>query len=141
MQPDPIILFIQQLGLDRSRPLRCFRQFRVPVCSIPLTSTQFLNDRLLVNGNFGYRENAVPTIDEQAGNSGIIDFDIEYKLNPSGKFRLKAFNRSDNSYFRQNANGTTQGVGLIYREDFDTYSEWLKRYWKPVKGAFSKNKK
>lgn len=101
-------------------------------------STQFLNDRLLVNGNFGYRENTVPTLDEQAGNSGIIDFDIEYKLNPSGKFRLKAFNRSDNSYFRQNANGTTQGVGLIYREDFDTYSEWLNRYWKPVKNIFNK---
>lgn len=104
-------------------------------------STQFLNDRLLVNGNFGYRENNMTTLDEPAGNSGIIDFDIEYKLNPSGKFRTKAFNRSDNSYFRQNSNGTTQGVGLIYREDFDTYSEWMNRYWHPVKSVFTRKKK
>ncbi|MCQ2207692.1 MAG: translocation/assembly module TamB, partial [Paludibacteraceae bacterium] len=104
-------------------------------------STQFLNDRLLVNGNFGYRENNMTTLDEPAGNSGIIDFDIEYKLNPSGKFRTKAFNRYDNSYFRQNSNGTTQGVGLIYREDFDTYSEWMNRYWHPVKSVFTRKKK
>lgn len=102
-------------------------------------SSQFLNDRLLVNGNFGYRENSLANANQNAnGSSGILDFDIEYKLNPSGKFRLKAFNRADNSYFRQNSNGNTQGVGLIYREEFDTYSEWLNRYWRPIKGIFSK---
>lgn len=100
-------------------------------------STQFLNDRLLVNGNFGYRENTVANSFNQSGSSGILDFDVEYKLSPSGKFRLKAFNRTDNSYFRQTNNGT-QGVGLIYREEFDTYSEWLNRYWKPVKSVFKK---
>lgn len=98
-------------------------------------STQFLNDRLLVNGNFGYREANPASLNNNT--SGILDFDIEYKLTPSGKFRFKAFNRTDNSYFRQTNNGT-QGVGLSYREDFDTYTEWFNRYWNPVKGVFSK---
>lgn len=100
-------------------------------------STQFLNDRLLVNGNFGYRENTLANSLNTNGNSGILDFDVEYKLTPSGKFRLKAFNRTDNSYFRQSNNGT-QGAGFMYREDFDTYSEWLNRYWQPLKGIFKK---
>lgn len=97
-------------------------------------STQLFNDRLLLNGNFGYRDEA-----DEASNisNSIVDFDIEYKLSKSGRFRTKAFNRSNNSYFKQAAN--TQGVGVVYHEDFDTFSGLMKSYWKSIKGVFKKD--
>lgn len=96
-------------------------------------STQFLNDRLLMNGNFGYRDEVT---DMDNISNSIIDFDIEYKLNKSGKLRTKAFNRSNNSYFKQAPN--TQGIGLVYREDFDTFSGLLKAYWESLKRTFQR---
>ena len=95
-------------------------------------STQFLNDRLLFNGNFGYRDDVANS--PNVSNS-IIDFDLEYKLTQSGKLRFKGFNRSNNSYFKQAAN--TQGAGIIYREDFDSFSGLMKSYWRPVGKLFS----
>jgi hypothetical protein len=70
--------------------------------------------------------------------NSIIDFDIEYKLNKSGKLRTKGLNRSNNSYFKQAPN--TQGIGLVYREDFDTFSGLLKSYWDSLKRTFQRKK-
>ena len=95
-------------------------------------SSPFLNDQLFIRGNFGYRDDAANS--PNVSNS-IIDFDIEYKLPPRGKLRLKGFNRSNNSYFKQTPN--TQGVGITYREDFDTFSGLMKSYWSPF-GKFFK---
>ena len=47
-------------------------------------SSYLLNNRLLFNGNFGYRDKALNN------NSFIGDFDIEYPLNKSGNIRLKS---------------------------------------------------
>jgi hypothetical protein len=94
-------------------------------------STQFFNGRLLFNGNFGYREDVANS--PNVPNS-IVDFDIEYKLSKSGKLRVKGFNRSNNSYFKQSPN--TQGVGLIYKEDFDKAGELFQSYWNPLKNIF-----
>lgn len=98
-------------------------------------STQLFNDRLLLNGNFGYRDD----VDDATNvSNSIIDFDIEYKLSKSGRFRTKAFNRSNNSLFKQAPN--TQGVGVVYHEEFDTFSGLMKSYWNSVKGVFEKRK-
>ena len=94
-------------------------------------STQFLNDRLLFNGNFGYREYVANS--PNVSNS-IVDFDLEYKLTRSGKLRIKGFNRSNNSYFKQAPN--TQGVGVIYREDFDSFSRLMGSYLSPFRNFF-----
>ena len=76
-------------------------------------SSSLLNNRLLFNGNFGYRDKSMNN------NQFIGDFDIEYLLNRSGTFRLKAYNRcNDQNYYLRNAK-TTQGVGVMYRMDFD----------------------
>ena len=81
-------------------------------------SSQLLNNRLLLNGNFGYRDNTInPT------NTNFIgDFDLEYLLNPKGTFRLKAYNHfNDQNYLRNALNNqiTTQGVGIVWKHDFD----------------------
>ncbi len=77
-------------------------------------SSRLLNNRLLFNGNFGYRDRSLNT------NQFIGDFDIEYLLSPRGTWRLKAYNRyNDQNYYVRTA-ATTQGVGIVFRRDFDT---------------------
>ena len=78
-------------------------------------SSQLLNNRLLLNGNFGYRDNTFNT----TNTNFIGDFDIEYLLNSKGTIRLKAYNHfNDQNYYLRNAL-TTQGVGIGWKHDFD----------------------
>ena len=78
-------------------------------------SSQLLNNRLIFNGNFGYRDNTYNT-----RNSNFIgDFDLEYLLNRKGTIRLKAYNHfNDQNYYVRDAM-TTQGVGVVFKHDFD----------------------
>ena len=79
-------------------------------------SSSLLNNRLLLNGNLGYRDKKLNN------NSFIGDFDIEYLLNSSGTIRLKAYNRyNDQNYYFKSAQ-TTQGVGIMFKHNFD---DWL----------------
>lgn len=83
-------------------------------------SSQLLNNRLLINGNLGYRDKSLNTT------NFIGDFDIEYLLNHSGTLRLKAYNRfNDQTFYVKNAL-TTQGVGVVFKLDFDRLDSWLK---------------
>lgn len=83
-------------------------------------SSRLLNNRLLFNGNFGYRDNSLNT------NQFVGDFDIEYLLTPSGTWRLKAYNRyNDQNYYYKTAE-TTQGVGIVLKRDFDNIFSFLK---------------
>lgn len=78
-------------------------------------SSQLLNNRLLLNGNFGYRDNTYNTM----GTNFIGDFDLEYLLGNRGAFRLKAYNHfNDQNYYLRNAL-TTQGVGIVWKHDFN----------------------
>ncbi|MDE6311381.1 MAG: translocation/assembly module TamB domain-containing protein [Muribaculaceae bacterium] len=84
-------------------------------------SSRLLNNRLLFNGNFGYRDKSLNT------NQFIGDFDIEYLLNKRGSLRLKAYNRyNDQNYYLRTAQ-TTQGVGVMIRKDFDNIFSFLRR--------------
>ena len=91
-------------------------------------SSHLLNNRLLLNGNFGYRDNSMNN------NSFIGDFDIRYLLNRAGTIQLKAYNRyNDQNYYLKSAL-TTQGVGIVFKRDFDNIFSFLKRR-KPKKSA------
>ena len=90
-----------------------------------LLSSQLLNDRLLINGNFGYRDD--PFINQ---NAVITDIDIEFLLNTSGTWRLKAYNHyNEKFYYLQDMKGiNTQGIGIMYRRDFDKLKElWFRK--------------
>lgn len=89
-------------------------------------SSYLLNNRLLFNGNFGYRDNAM----NNSNNSFVGDFDIEYLLNNSGNVRLKAYNRyNDQNYYVKSAL-TTQGLGIVIKRDFDNIFSFLKKFKK-----------
>lgn len=84
-------------------------------------SSQLLNNRLLLNGNFGYRDKALNN------NNFIGDFDLRYLLNRSGSIQVKAYNRyNDQNYYYKNAL-TTQGVGLVFRKDFDSFRSLFRK--------------
>ena len=91
-----------------------------------MLSSQLLNNRLIFNGNFGYR-------DRPAKNTSFIgDFDVEYKLTKAGDIRLKAYNHYNDRYSYSSLRSayTTQGIGLLYRKDFNNFRYiFKKRPW------------
>ncbi|MCH5219655.1 MAG: translocation/assembly module TamB [Muribaculaceae bacterium] len=83
-------------------------------------SSNLLNNRLRMNGNFGYRDKSLNTT------QFIGDFDLEYLINRAGTWRLKAYNRfNDQTYFLRTAK-TTQGVGIMFQRDFDNMFNFLR---------------
>ncbi|MBP5476837.1 MAG: translocation/assembly module TamB domain-containing protein [Paludibacteraceae bacterium] len=69
-------------------------------------------NRLSINGNVGYRYN------DLSNRPFFGDVDIEYELTEDGKLRVKGFTHTVDKYSLKQAN-TVQGVGLIYRHDFN----------------------
>ena len=78
---------------------------------------RMLNNRLLINGQFGYRDNAT-----QATTSFIGDFDIRYLLNPNGTLAIKAYNQTNDRYFTRSSLNT-QGIGFIMKKEFDSIGD------------------
>ncbi len=69
------------------------------------------NNRLLINGNFGYRYNDI-------SNQPLFgNLDVEYILTPSGHWRAKAYTHTVDKYSLKEAN-TVQGVGFLFKYDF-----------------------
>lgn len=91
-------------------------------------STQLFNDKLSIDGNVGLNNNT------QTKTSNVIgDVNIDYKLNDEGKVRIKAFNRSNDTYQTTTAGGQfTQGLGVFFREEFDSIDELYNRYKKKI---------
>ena len=95
-----------------------------------IISGRLLNNRLLINGQFGYRDNATT-----ATPSFIGDFDIRYLLFPNGNLALKVYNQSNDRYFTKSSLNT-QGLGVIMKKDFNGLQDLLgnKRKKKPLSG-------
>ena len=94
-----------------------------------ILSGQLLNNRLLINGNFGYRENPM------ANTNFVGDFEAEWLVNRSGDIRLKAYNETNDRYYTR-TNLTTQGIGIIFKKEFNKWNElffWNK--WKLKQNA------
>ena len=86
-----------------------------------MLSGQLLNNRLLINGNFGYRENPM------ANTNFVGDFEAEWLVTRSGEIRLKAYNETNDRYYTR-TNLTTQGIGIIFQKDFEKWNELM--FWK-----------
>ena len=100
-----------------------------------ILSGRLLNNRLLFNGQFGYRDNA------NATQSFIGDFDLRYLIFPNGNLSIHVYNQTNDRYFTRNSLNT-QGVGLIMKKDFFNLRDLLgiKKKSKD-KGKEDKNKK
>lgn len=71
---------------------------------------RLLDNRLLINGNFGYRDNPM------YASNFIGDFDIRYLLRNG--LSLKGYNKTNDRYFTKTSL-TTQGIGLLFQRDFN----------------------
>lgn len=91
-----------------------------------LLSGKLLNNRLLINGQFGYRDNA------HASTVFIGDFDVRYLLFPNGNLAMRMYNQTNDRYFTKNSMNT-QGLGILMKKDFNG--------WKDLFGRNKKRKK
>lgn len=88
-------------------------------------STQLFDDRVVIDGNVGVAGNH-PANTQRASNI-IGDVNVEVKITPEGRFRIKAFNRSRTFDVINSDAQYTQGVGIFYRREFDHISEIFRR--------------
>lgn len=80
---------------------------------------RLLDNRLIINGQFGYRDNA------NATTSFIGDFDVRYLLYPNGNLAVKVYNQTNDRYFTKSSLNT-QGIGIIMKKDFGSWKELFK---------------
>ena len=97
-------------------------------------STQLFNDKLSIDGNVGRN-----TPNTQNANNFVGDVNIDYKLTDDGKFRVKAFNRANDINQVYSSGPYTRGIGVFYREEFNTVDELYKRFLSNIKNKKKKN--
>lgn len=97
--------------------------------SVGFTVQTKINEKILVNGKFGVPFGG----DTQTTITGDVQIDL--LLNEDGTFRAKVFNRENTIRNFGEEIGYTQGIGLSYNVEFDTFKELLQIIFS------SKNKK
>ena len=86
-----------------------------------LTLSTQISNRILINGAVGVPVGGVTE-------SVIVgDVEIQFLLNEDGTLRAKIFNRENNIQFIGEEIGFTQGIGLSYSVDFDTFKELIRQ--------------
>ena len=87
-------------------------------------STQISN-RVIINGKVGV---PVGGVSEQAV---VGDVEVNFLLNEDGTLRASIFNRqTDIQFVARNNEGYTQGAGLSYSVDFDTFKQLIRKIFK-----------
>ena len=97
----------------------------------------YQNKRVILNGEFGYRNDNLNT--STNASKFIGDFDLEYLLTESGKIRAKFYSHSIDRAQLKEAK-TTQGLGILYKEDFNSIGEMFRYYWEFLTGKNKSNK-
>jgi hypothetical protein len=92
-------------------------------------STQVLNNKVVLNGNFDVRGTANTTQYSSNTNQLTGDFNAELKL--TEKLRFKVFNRFNDTYSSSGLSPYTQGVGIFYNQDFNKFSDLFRKKPKP----------
>lgn len=111
-----------EVGLNYEQGSRTPEQSTADRFGVTL-STQ-ISERVLINGQVGVPVGGV-TETVIVGN-----IEIEFLLNEEGNLRAKIFNRENNIQYIGEELGFTQGVGLSYQVDFNTFKELIKKVLK-----------
>lgn len=85
-----------------------------------MLSGRLFDNRLLINGNFGYRESYYTT------RNIITDVDVLYLLTRNGSVGLKVYNKTNDRYFVQNS-FNTQGIGIQLQKEFNRFRQLFRR--------------
>ena len=84
-------------------------------------SGKMFNNRLLFNGNIGYRDQMTTY-----SNNFVGDFNLQWLLNKAGTISLKAYSETNDRYFTKSSL-TTQGGGILFQKDFRKLREFFKK--------------
>jgi hypothetical protein len=89
-----------------------------------VTVSSKINDRITFNGKLGVPIGGI-------NQSAIVgDVEVQYRVNEEGTLNLRVFNKeNDVSYIGQGI-GYTQGLGILYEIDFDTFKELVNTIFK-----------
>ncbi len=83
-----------------------------------------VNERITINGKVGVPVGGV-------NESAIVgDIEILYRVNEDGTMNLRLFNKENDINYVGQGIGYTQGVGISYEVDFDTFSELVNKIFK-----------
>ena len=86
-----------------------------------------LNDRISINGKVGV---PVGGINETAI---VGDVEILYRVNADGSMNLRVFNRENDISYIGEGIAYTQGLGITYEVDFNTFKQLINRIFKNIK--------
>ncbi len=88
---------------------------------VGLTLSSQINDRITVNGQLGVPVNGV-------NDAAVVgNFEVQYRINEDGTLKGRAFNRENDINFLGEGINYTQGIGLQYEVDFDTFNELVRK--------------
>ncbi len=108
---------IDYVNADRRPGLESDGRFGVSVSSK-------INERISINGKLGV---PVGGINESAI---VGDVEVQYRVNEDGTLNLRMYNKENNvSYIGQGV-GYTQGLGISYEVDFDTFKELVNKLFR-----------
>jgi hypothetical protein len=91
------------------------------------TVSSQLNERITFNGKVGVPFGGV-------NESAVIgDVEILYRVNQAGNFNLRLFNKENDINYIGQGIGYTQGIGISYDVDYDTFKEFVQQIFKKRK--------
>lgn len=108
---------------------------------LQLELSVLLNDRLEINvgGNIDWSSTGAGS-----GTSGAFlagEFVLEYALTENRQLKVRLYGLSDQTLVSQNQRRFQYGVGLSYRKEFDTFSEFISGMKKSARKAVTLNPK
>ena len=112
------------IGFDYVQAERTPSQNAVGSDRVGMTVKTQLSDKIFINGRFG-----VP-VGGQTQSFVFGDVEINFLLNETGSLRAQMFNRESNIQFIGEELGYTQGVGILYTVDFETFDELISKMLK-----------
>jgi hypothetical protein len=86
---------------------------------VGVTVTSKINERISINGKVGV---PVGGINESAI---VGDVEVQYRVNEDGSLNLRMFNRENDINYIGQGIGYTQGLGISYEVDFNTFRELI----------------
>lgn len=103
-------------------------------------STALFNDRITVSTNVGV---SGAGSDDNSSSGLIGDFALEYKITEDGRLRIRAYNESNAGDLTGDQARYVQGVGVYYREEFDSAANvyFLQALLNPFRGKDNEKKK
>ncbi len=110
-----------RVGLNYSQSERNPYSDDTDAARVGVTLSTQISDRILFNSKLG-----VP-IGGREDNVIVGDVEVQLLLNNDGTLRARVFNRENDINYIGEGIGYTQGVGLTYEVDFNTFKELIKK--------------